>query len=60
MVTEPISADLVVSITATPFSRRVTMPDNGSTGLYDIFAYVFAALMILGPLSFVMHGGAMH
>ncbi len=36
------------------------MPDNGSTGLYDIFAYVFAALMILGPLSFVMHGGAMH
>jgi hypothetical protein len=36
------------------------MPDNGSMGLYDILAYVFAALMVLGPLSFVMHSAAVH
>jgi hypothetical protein len=36
------------------------MSDNGSTGLYDILAYIFAAVMVLGPLSFVMHSGALH
>ena len=37
------------------------MPDNGSTGAYDIAGYIFAALMVLGPLSFVMmHGGIPH
>jgi hypothetical protein len=36
------------------------MSDNGSTGLYDMVAYIFAALMILGRLSFVMHSGASH
>jgi hypothetical protein len=36
------------------------MSDNESTALYDILAYIFAALMILGPLSFVMHSAASH
>ena len=36
------------------------MSENESTGVYDILAYIFAALMILGPLSFVMHSAALH
>ena len=41
--------------------RRANMPERGPIiGLLDVVAYLFAAIMVLAPLSFVMHGGAMH
>jgi len=32
---------------------------TGTIGALDIVAFVFAAAMVLAPLSFVMHSGAL-
>ena len=36
------------------------MPQSGTFTALDILAFVFAAVMVLAPLTFVMHSAAIH